>query len=118
MPLIGFFILNLVYLINVVWFHELKVWTLLSSFPCCYLRFWQVEYMLFEAVQDLTGGRVIFMLAARCYIMDITSVDIRTARICWLEATLALAIMIGTNRSPDRYFFYISYSRQSPWYYN
>lgn len=77
-PLIGFFILNLVYLINVVWFHELKV-----------------EYLLFEALQDLTGGKKIFMLAARCYIMDITSVDTRTARICWLEATLALAIMIG-----------------------
>jgi hypothetical protein len=62
------------------------------------LSFLQVEYMLFECLQDLTGGRTIFLLAARCYIMDVASVDMRTARICFLDATIGLAIIIGNSR--------------------
>jgi len=78
-PLIGFFLLNLVLAVNSFWFQELKV-----------------EYLLLECVQDLTGGKKFFKMAAQCYIMDVTSVKSRTARICWLEATIGLAIMISS----------------------
>ena len=36
-------------------------------------------------------------MAAQCYIMDITNAKSRTARLCWLEATIGLAIMISKH---------------------
>jgi len=78
-PIFGFLILNLVLLVNSIFFHALTV-----------------EFLLFECLQDLTGGRAIFTLAARCYIMDISSKESRTARLCVLDAVTGLAVMIGS----------------------
>jgi len=79
LPLVGFFLLNLIYLINVTWFQQLKV-----------------EYLLFECLQDFTGGRQIFGMATKCFIMDVTSDKNRTARLCLLEAAMGLAIMLAS----------------------
>ena len=78
LPLVGFLVLNLVLLVNSVFFQALRV-----------------EFLLFECLQDLTGGRAIFTLAAQCYIMDISTKESRTARLCFLDAVTGLAIMIG-----------------------
>ena len=80
-PLLGFLVLNLVLLVNSVFFTALRV-----------------EFLLFECLQDLTGGRAIFTLAARCYLMDISTKESRTARLCLLDAVTGLAIMIGEVR--------------------
>ena len=55
----------------------------------------QVEFLLLECLQDLTGGKKFYKMAAQLYIMDNTSVSSRTARMCFLEATIGLAIMIS-----------------------
>jgi len=78
-PIVGFIILNFVLLINAIFFQALTV-----------------EFLLFECLQDFTGGRRIFTLAARCYIMDITSKESRTARLCILDAVIGLGMMIGS----------------------
>lgn len=78
-PIVGFIILNFVLLVNSIFFQALTV-----------------EFLLFECLQDFTGGRAIFTLAARCYIMDISSKESRTARLCILDAVTGLAVMIGS----------------------
>ena len=51
----------------------------------------QVEFLLFECVQDLTGGRMMLGLASTLYIMDITPEETRTARIGFVNAAMCLA---------------------------
>ena len=53
----------------------------------------QVEFLLFECLQDLTGGRMMLGLASTLYIMDITPEETRTARIGFVNAAMCLAEM-------------------------
>jgi len=76
--LAGFFILNLVFMINSIFFMELKV-----------------EYILFECLQDLTGGNPIFNLALTSYIADVSSNESRTARLCFVSAVTSFGFMVG-----------------------
>ena len=76
--LAGFFILNLVFMINSIFFMELKV-----------------EYILFECLQDLTGGNPIFNLALTSYIADVSSTESRTARLCFVSAVTSFGFMVG-----------------------
>jgi len=76
--LIGFFVLNLVFTINSIWFMELKV-----------------EYILFECLQDLTGGPPIFLLAITSYIADVSSIQSRTSRLCFVSAVSSFGFMVG-----------------------
>ena len=79
MSLFGYVVQNLVYLINALWFHQLQVFSKLirqqiyhvykcffdneSIFPSIRLSSPQVEFMLFECLQDVLGGRTGFFLA-------------------------------------------------------
>ena len=55
----------------------------------------KVEYLLFECLQDLTGGYAIFTLAVNSYMVDVSSEAARTARICFVSAAGALGFMVG-----------------------
>jgi len=77
-PLFGYFILNFVYLVNSIWFHQLKV-----------------EFLLFECLQDLTGGSIVFFLATKCFIVDITNEENRTTRMAVLDAFYSVGYLAG-----------------------
>jgi len=74
----GYVVQNLVFLVNAFWFHQL-----------------QVEYMLFECLQDVLGGRAGFFLAVNSYLVDITSENTRTARFAFLEVFFCVGVMLG-----------------------
>jgi len=76
--LFGYFVLNLVFLINSIWFYELKV-----------------EYLLFECLQDFTGGGICFYLASYSYMVDITKQDTRTRRLSLLDSFLPIGFTVG-----------------------
>ena len=93
-PLFGYFILNLVYLLNSIWFHQLKVWkennnALQTTFS------WKVEFLLFECLQDITGGNIVFFLATKCYLVDLTSEETRTTRLAALDAFYSVGYLTG-----------------------
>ena len=48
----------------------------------------QVEYLLFECLQDLTGGNICFYLASYSYMVDITTAEDRTRRMSILDSAL------------------------------
>ena len=54
-----------------------------------------MEFLLLEFLQDCTGGRHIFFLAAKSYVVDVTGVEERTARLCFLSAAINIGWMIG-----------------------
>jgi len=79
--LISFFgqiLLGVVFLVNTFWFEELKV-----------------EYLLFECLQDLTGGNELMVVGVHSYMTDITARGERTARMCLLDAWLYVGMMLG-----------------------
>jgi len=65
----GYFLLNLIYAINAFWFYELKM-----------------EYLLFECLQDLTGGDLVFLLGINALLVDTTTTDERTTRMVVIDA--------------------------------
>ena len=76
--LLGHLLLSLILLVNAVWFLELRA-----------------EYLLFECLQDLTGGSVCFYLALYSYMADITSPGARSRRLSWLDSFTAIGSCIG-----------------------
>ena len=92
-PLFGYFILNFVYLVNSIWFHQLKVdaWSIITIYDTLL----KVEYLLFECLQDLTGGSIVFFLATKCYIVDITSEENRTTRMAVTDAFFGVGYLVG-----------------------
>ena len=54
-----------------------------------------MEYLLFECLQDLTGGALVFTLATKCFIVDITSDKNRTARLAVTDAFLGIGYLTG-----------------------
>ena len=56
-----------------------------------------MEYLLFECLQDLTGGALVFTLATKCFIVDITSDKNRTARLAVTDAFLGIGYLTGIS---------------------
>lgn len=87
--LFGFLILSLVFLINSFWFDELKV-----------------EYLLFECLQDITGGEIVFGVGINSLMVDITTKENRTRRIAVLDTFFLLGLAVGLQLSGIiRHFF-------------
>ena len=57
--------------------------------------FAQVEYLLLECIQDLTGGAACFYLASYSYMVDITSPESRTKRLSLLDSFMPIGFFIG-----------------------
>ena len=51
--------------------------------------------MLFECLQDLTGGEIVFYLAVRAFVVDITEDGDRTARLAFADAVHSIGTIIG-----------------------
>ena len=76
--LTGFLLLNIIMLLNSIWFYQL-----------------QVEFLLLECLQDMTGGVAAFFLAAYSYMVDITSPTTRTRRLAILDSFMSIGGLIG-----------------------
>merc|ERR1712212_809128 len=69
MSLGGYLLLNLIYAVNAFWFYELKM-----------------EYLLFECLQDITGGDLVFLLGINALPVDTTTTEERTTRLIVIDA--------------------------------
>ena len=67
----------------------------LSQYFYCICICVKVEFILFECLQDLTGGTPIFNLAITSYIADVSSIESRTARLCFVAAVTSFGFMVG-----------------------
>jgi len=65
----GYILLNIIYMINAFWFYELKM-----------------EYLLFECLQDFTGGDLVFSLGINSLLVDLTTKDTRTRHLIMIDA--------------------------------
>ena len=45
----------------------------------------EMEFLLFECLQDLTGGDLVFLLGVNSLLVDITTTEERTTRLFWEE---------------------------------
>ena len=51
--------------------------------------------MLFECLQDLTGGAICFYLACYSYMVDITTTETRTRRLSILDSFMPIGFIVG-----------------------
>ena len=75
----GYFINNAVMVINAYFFNELKA-----------------EYLLFECLQDFTGGNTLFFLACSAYLADVSTKEQRTTRFAYLDGLWPFSYYFGT----------------------
>ena len=120
---VGYFFLNLVFLINSYWFYDLKVTNIYASVlliaskniyiikssykkgsihlnnsethPSNVVVELQVEYLLLECLQDVTGGEAVFWLATYALMADLTTQENRTKRMAVLDAFKYVGMAIG-----------------------
>ena len=78
LSLFGYISLNIVFLVNSIWFMELRV-----------------EYLLFECLQEVTGGSTMFYLSAKAYLCDITTPEERTTRMAVADAFMSIGWLVG-----------------------
>jgi len=78
MAIFGYLVLDVVFLINAFWFHQLRV-----------------EYLLFECLQDFTGGHICFYLAAYSYMVDTVHPSTRTWRMSLLDSFMPMGFLVG-----------------------
>ena len=76
--LFGYFLLDVIFLLNSIFFYELRV-----------------EYLLLECLQDLTGGAAAFYLASYSLMVDITTPETRTKRLSLLDSWACIGYAIG-----------------------
>ncbi len=78
-PVFGYVINNGVYIINTYFFYELKA-----------------EFLLFECLQDFTGGTSLFYLGIYSYLSDVSSPETRTIRFAFIDGIWPIAYYSST----------------------
>ena len=82
----GFVISNFIFMVNAYFWHGIKA-----------------EYLLFECLQDFTGGVRCFFLGCYCYLSDISDEKTRTRRFNFLDAVYNIGFM-GSSETCDLIF--------------
>merc|ERR1711997_1009431 len=94
MAIFGYLVLDVVFLINSFWFHQLRG-SKAAHEQIWHLSIIMVEYLLFECLQDFTGGHICFYLAAYSYMVDTVHPSTRTWRMSLLDSFMPMGFLVG-----------------------
>ena len=91
-------------MINAYWFYELKVF--LEYFLLDIYTVPQVEYLLFECLQDFTGGDLVFSLGINSLLVDTTTTETRTRKLIMIDAFRYAGRAVGMQVGASIWKFY------------